>query len=400
MSIWSVVLAAGKGSRLTKAGLDTKKQYIGYQGVPLFWHSARTLSRHARMDGLVFVFPPDEVEEMREVVAELAASEDLGLPWEVTAGGKRRQDSVRNGLAALPRTCCRVLVHDSARPFANAEMNARLVSALESGDKAVIPGIAVSDTIKMVDDAEMVTDTPVRAHLRAVQTPQAFDLDTLVRVHEQAEAEGWEVTDDAMMCEKAGLPVRIVEGDALNIKITNPEDLKLLSGEEPMAPIPVTGFGYDVHKYVADGRPMILGGIPIAGAPNIKAHSDGDVLLHALTDAILGCLGMGDIGHHFPDTDPQFDGANSGVLLDKVLELAIRNGLRLHHADLTIIAQTPKLAPHRDRIRKNVAALLKLPLELVNVKATTEEGLGFTGEKKGIKAVAVVTAQRPAPENL
>ena len=190
----------------------------------------------------------------------------------------------------------------------------------------------------------------------------------------------------------AGQPVRIVPGKSANIKITTPEDLRVLASSPPQ-PIPCTGFGYDVHAY-GGNRPMVLGGMPIAGAPFIKAHSDGDVLLHALCDAILGCLGLGDIGEHFPDNDERFENISSGILLSEVMDMARARGLCITHVDLTIIAQTPRLGPHKAAIRGNVARLMELADEQVNIKATTEEHLGFTGRKEGIKAVAVVTAAR------
>jgi len=386
---WAVLLAAGSGSRLSGAGLDVRKQYIEYKGVPLFWHSARTLSRIAALKGIVFVFPEADLKRMRRTVKDLFKTDDLGLRFDVVAGGERRQDSVRHGLEALPRECDAVLVHDSARPFASAAMVQSLVDALEQGAQGVIPAIEVTDTVKKVDGL-VVTETLTRSELRAVQTPQAFMLDILREAHARAEAEGWDVTDDASMVERLA-EVRIVPGEAGNSKITTPGDLAVLKRQKVQ--VPCTGWGYDVHRYGGD-RPMVLGGVPIAGAPQIKAHSDGDVLLHALMDAILGCVGGGDIGRHFPDTDPCWEGVDSSILLREVLVMADKAGVRIVHADLTVIAQVPRLAPHADQITKNIVRLLALEPTQVNFKATTEEKLGFTGEKKGVKAVACVTALR------
>ncbi len=386
---WAVLLAAGSGSRLSGASLDVRKQYIEYKGVPLFWHSARTLSRIAALKGIVFVFPEADLKRMRRTVKDLFKTDDLGLRFDVVAGGERRQDSVRHGLEALPRECDAVLVHDSARPFASAAMVQSLVDALEQGAQGVIPAIEVTDTVKKVDGL-VVTETLTRSELRAVQTPQAFMLDILREAHARAEAEGWDVTDDASMVERLA-EVRIVPGEAGNSKITTPGDLAVLKRQKVQ--VPCTGWGYDVHRYGGD-RPMVLGGVPIAGAPQIKAHSDGDVLLHALMDAILGCVGGGDIGRHFPDTDPCWEGVDSSILLREVLVMADKAGVRIVHADLTVIAQVPRLAPHADQITKNIVRLLALEPPQVNFKATTEEKLGFTGEKKGVKAVACVTALR------
>ncbi|EPR37561.1 2-C-methyl-D-erythritol 4-phosphate cytidylyltransferase [Desulfovibrio sp. X2] len=431
MSLWSIILAAGSGSRLAAAGLSVRKQFLHYRGAPLFWHSARTLSRLPELSGIVLVFPAEALDESEDMLRDLASREPLDVPLRAVAGGARRQDSVAAGLAALPRDARAVLVHDAARPFLSVALAARLADALSDGARAAIPGLAVTDTIKIVTPDGTVADTPERAFLRAVQTPQAFDLALLRSAHTRAEAEGWDVTDDAMLVERLGEPVLVIEGEPGNVKITTPEDLLLLaprpgeSGEfapqeDPRMrttehPTPetdgaaaeakgrarmpvrqaVTGFGYDVHKF-GPGRPFVLGTVPFPGAPEIVAHSDGDVLLHALMDAILGCMGKGDIGKLFPDSDASFDNASSAVLLDEVLELARSKGYELVHADLTVISQIPKVGPHRERIQEAVARLLGLPPERVGIKATTEEGLGFTGEKKGIKCVAVVTALLPA----
>ncbi len=396
MTPWAVILAAGSGSRLAAAGLTTAKQYIPFGGRPLFWHGARTFARVPAMAGLVFVFPEAELASSRDMVASLTDAEDLGLPWTAVAGGERRQDSVAAGLAALPKGCDAVLVHDAARPFASAELVQALLDALESGRKtghvAAVPGIPVTDTIKSVAPGQglpVVTGTPDRAGLMAVQTPQAFSLDILRRAHQAAAQGGWDVTDDASMVERLGRPVAVVPGEPGNVKITTPEDLAMLHA--PAAPQPRTGWGYDVHRF-GPGRPMRLGGVPIPGAPEVIAHSDGDVLLHALTDAVLGLFGGGDIGRLFPDTDAANEGLESGVFLDTALNLAAKAGVRVVHADVTLVAQAPRLAPWMDQIRDNLVRLLALAPQAVNVKATTEEGLGFTGRKEGIKAVACVTA--------
>ena len=392
-TIWALILAAGSGTRLADAGIGVRKQYLRMKGAPLFWHSARTLSRVPRVRGVVFVFPPEEADEMRAAVADLFSREDLGVQWTVAPGGARRQDSVRSGLAALPPECGGVLVHDSARPFASAVLIQRLLGELDAGWKGVVPAVRVTDTIKRVADAgdgEAVEQTLIRGELRAVQTPQAFRTAVLCEAHERAAAEGWTVTDDASMVERLG-KVRVIPGEESNVKITTPADLHHI--EEHRRVLPVTGWGYDVHRYGGE-RDFVLGGVPIPGGPGVTAHSDGDVLLHALTDAVLGTFGGGDIGGLFPDTDPAYSGASSAVLLKEVLGMAQRADVEIVNVDLTAICQVPKLAPHRDAVRRNVARLLELDERYVNFKATTEEKLGFTGEKKGIKAVACVSALR------
>lgn len=457
MNLWAVLLAAGRGSRLAAHSGGALKQFLPHQGLPLFWHSAETLARVASLRGLVLVFPPDPSipaaapsntpaapsatpaapsnasgpaqtliaapdaagrcdPQALALLAQLNSGGRLGLPVRVAPGGARRQDSVANGLRALPPECDAVLIHDSARPFASAALMQRIVEALEQGHPAVIPGLEVSDTIKCVSPEGRVLRTPDRSGLRAVQTPQGFALALLRNAHERAGRQGWEVTDDASLLELCGQPVLIVPGEETNRKITTAKDLDLLAssgtpgrgglgqalaassthGESMPGLIPCTGFGYDVHRYGGD-RPLLLGGVPIPCDLRVAAHSDGDVLLHALMDAILGCLGQGDIGRLFPDTDPAFSGISSGILLAEVLERAARSGLRLCHADVTVVAQTPRIAPHREAIAANLAKLLALPRACVNVKATTEEGLGFTGEKKGLKTMAVVSGLRPWP---
>lgn len=385
--VWAVLLAAGSGTRLADAVGGVKKQFLSWKGFPLFWHSALTFSKTPAISGIIFVFPPDQLEEMRTVVAEFDSADSLGLPFKVVAGGRRRQDSVFNGLNELPSKCTHVLVHDSARPFASVPLVTEIIDMLQGGVDAVIPAVDVTDTIKEVDGT-VVQKTLVRSRLKAVQTPQGFSIPVLYAAHKQAGEEGWDVTDDASMVEMAGRDVHICIGEESNLKITNPEDLKRI--EEDTRTLPCVGWGYDVHRY-GEGRPMILGGVPIPGGPQVIAHSDGDVLLHALADAILGLFGGGDIGHHFPDTSAACENMSSGIIVKEVMVKAEEAGVEIVHADLTVIAQIPKLSPHRELIRKNVASLMGLNKDQVNVKATTEEKLGFTGEKKGIKAVAAVT---------
>jgi 2-C-methyl-D-erythritol 4-phosphate cytidylyltransferase/2-C-methyl-D-erythritol 2,4-cyclodiphosphate synthase len=397
---WALILAAGAGTRLAgalaAAGGPARKQYLELDGAPLFWKSARTLARIQRVKGLVFVFPPEDLERLAETVRELDAAEPLGLPRRVCAGGPRRQDSVRLGLAQIPPGCTCALVHDAARPFASAGLARRVLDALDAGSAAAIPGIPVTDTIKQVDAGEAVVATPDRARLRAVQTPQGFALAPLRAAHARAEAEGWKATDDAMLMERAGHRVVIVPGEEANVKITTPADLALL--RPAAAPAPRTGWGYDVHRYLAPdevhakARSMIIGGVPIPGGPQVIAHSDGDVLLHALTDALLGAACAGDIGELFPDTDQANANMPSAVFVAEALRRLRLAGFRPVHADCTVIAQIPRLGPHKQRMAAHIAQLLELPAGAVNVKATTEEGLGFTGEKRGVKAVAVVTA--------
>lgn len=396
MNIWTIIAAAGSGTRLAEAGLDRPKQFIRMKGAPLYWHSARTFAAVAGIRGVVFVFPAALLAEAGEELSALARQERFPLPFRVAAGGETRRDSVRNALAALPPECEAVLVHDAARPFVSALLTARVVAALEEGHAAVIPGVPLVDTVKETDSENFVAATRERSILRAVQTPQGFSRAKLHAAHEEVPA--GPVTDDATLMERAGVPVLIVAGENSNVKITTPEDLALVreGASATPPPLPRTGFGYDAHAY-GGTRPLVLGGVPVPCGITVSAHSDGDVLLHALVDAILGCCGRGDIGTLFPDDNPDFSGMESGIFLSEALRAAFAEGLAIVHADMTVVAQVPKLMPYKERIRDNVAGMLGLPANAVNVKATTEEKLGFTGEKKGIKAYAVVTAvPRPA----
>lgn len=400
LTFWGIILAAGSGSRIAAAladGAATPKQFLEYNGAPLYWHSAMTMGRVPHVTGLIFVFPPAWLESEQQNLQKMDQHRILGLPWYAVAGGPRRQDSVYNALSFLQShqsRCQAVLVHDSARPFASAGLIHRVCAGLAQPDcpyAGIIPALPVTDTVKIVQN-DCVLSTPDRASLRAVQTPQAFFFSALVQAHLQSQQHGWDVTDDAALMERCQMPVGIVHGDAANRKLTNPEDLTML--QKPLAAVsPRSGFGYDVHRYGA-GRPMLLGGVPIPKAPEVIAHSDGDVVLHALMDALLGCACLGDIGQHFPDTAAAYDNISSSVLLHEVLQKIHAQGVRAVQVDITIIAQIPKITPHRDAIRRNIARLMGLDICCINVKATTEEGLGFTGAKEGIKAVALVTALR------
>jgi len=401
VSLWTVLLAAGSGTRLAAASGGVKKQFLRLDGRPLYWRSLAAFAKVPAVAGVVVVFPPDELETAdRELAGRLAACH-LGLPVITTAGGARRQDSVRNGLAALPADCRHVLVHDAARAWATPVLIARVAQALFAGHDAVIPAVPVTDTVKEVA-GETVVRTLARDALAAVQTPQGFAVELLRQAFAAAD-DALPATDDASLVERLGRPVFVVPGEPANTKLTTPDDLARLA-PAAKAPLPVVGYGYDVHRFAdpdcpgkTPARPLKLGGYPINGAPAVLAHSDGDVLLHALTDAVLGCVAAGDIGRLFPDTDPAYEGMASGIFLSEALLLAQAQGLAITHVDLTIIAQVPKITPHAEAIRFNVAALLGLDRSRVNLKATTEEGLGFTGEKKGIKAVALVTGWRGEP---
>jgi 2-C-methyl-D-erythritol 4-phosphate cytidylyltransferase/2-C-methyl-D-erythritol 2,4-cyclodiphosphate synthase len=384
---WALIMAAGRGSRLAASLDGARKQLLFWRGMPLYWHSALAMSRSAVVGGLILVFPEEFLHEEEKRLRELRKTSDPGLPCLITAGGERRQDSVRRGLAALPPHTRRVLVHDAARPFAGPGLIRRVCAALDRED-AVIPALPVADTIKLIENSHVSATLP-RENLIAAQTPQGFDAGLLARAHERASERGLAATDDAALMEDAGHRVRVIAGEPKNVKITNPEDLAMLA--EAPASRPCAGMGHDVHRY-GGNRPLVLGGVLIPGGPKVLAHSDGDALLHALMDALLGCAGLGDIGQHFPDGESLFENISSAVLLSEVLEMTRNAGIRPTHADMTIVAQIPRITPWREEIRNNVARLLNLPSECVNLKAGTEEGMGFTGRCEGIKTYAIVSA--------
>lgn len=396
--VWAIILAAGNSTRLEHSTGGLKKQFLSWQGVPLFWHSVRVLARIPTIQGLVLVFPVADMDNASHQVDRLRSQESVGVFLKLIAGGERRQDSVRNGLTALPGQCDVVVIHDAARPFFSAELTGRLLHALKTGVAGAVPGLPITDTVKQVADDEILATIP-RETLQTVQTPQVFLRDVLNAAHQQCHEQGWTVTDDASLLERSGHAVRVVPGGRGNIKITTPDDLRYLEDQSAMDKrIPCVGMGYDVHRF-GSGRPLKLGGVPFPGAPDVIAHSDGDVLLHAVADAMLGCLGRGDIGELFPDTDPKLEGIDSAVLVAEVMELVRQAGMELTHVDLNIVTQVPKIAPRREEIRRNVARLLQLDYTQVAVKAGTEEGLGFTGAKQGIKAMAVVTAVKNSRKN-
>ncbi|MDQ7033057.1 MAG: 2-C-methyl-D-erythritol 4-phosphate cytidylyltransferase [Desulfonauticus sp.] len=390
-NLWAIILAAGQSSRLKKQGLAEKKQFLFWKGLPLFVHSLNVFSAIPLIKGVVLVFSEEDFDKGKKLCASYFLKEHV--PVLFCTGGELRQDSVFNGLLSLPEECSHVFIHDGARPFLTPALVQRLIEnylALPE-DVGVVPGIAVSDTIKEVDAEARVRRTLPRSKLKAIQTPQLFELQFLKKAHLLARSQNIEATDDAMLWEIAGGKIIVVEGDVENIKITTKEDLVHLKNmSSSKEKIFVSGFGYDVHRYGGD-KPLILGGIPISQKVKVEAHSDGDVLFHALVDALLGCLGAGDIGELFPDSDKRYANLASSIFVSEVMILAQKKGFTLTNVDITIVAQSPKISPFKKQIQKNVANLLALPKERVNIKATTEERLGFTGAGEGLKAMVLAT---------
>ncbi len=372
-----VLLAGGSGSRM---GAGRNKVLLPLCGVPVIARSA--LAFAPLVQQLIVVCRPGEEQAISDALTS------VHMQARLVPGGETRQESVWNGLSALSEDCDYVLIHDGARCLVDAATIRRCMEAAENTG-ASVAAVPLVDTVKQVNAQEQVVSTPDRAALRAVQTPQGFQTQLIRRAHLLARTTGFVATDDASLVERLGHPVQLVLGDRRNIKLTTPEDMlmaeTLLNSSQPALRV---GQGYDVHQLV-EGRKLVLCGVEVPHSLGLLGHSDADVALHALMDAMLGAAALGDIGRHFPDTDERYRGISSLVLLAHVVDLLKAHRLRVVNCDVTIVAQRPKLLPYVPQMRENVAKALNLPLDCVNVKATTTEHLGFEGEEKGISAQAV-----------
>jgi 2-C-methyl-D-erythritol 4-phosphate cytidylyltransferase/2-C-methyl-D-erythritol 2,4-cyclodiphosphate synthase len=383
----AIVVAAGRSER---AGGTRPKQYRNLLGEPVLRRALRTFAFHPGIDAVQPVIDPAESESYR------SAADDLPKCLPPATGGETRQQSVRAGLEALvAQNPAIVLVHDAARPLASAALIDRALTAVEESGAAV-PVVALADTVKQVDDSGRVVSTLDRRPLRAIQTPQVFFFDPILAAHRRAADEGLDnFTDDAAIAEWAGIPVATFPGERTNLKLTTADDFaraEALGGGLLDVRI---GTGFDVHAF-GPGDHVMLGGVAIAHEKGLIGHSDADVLLHALTDAVLGALGEADIGHHFPPAQEQWRGAASDQFLAFAASKVRARGGRIAHLDATVLCETPKLAPHRDAVRARIAAIAGIELSRVSVKATTTEGLGFIGRKEGIAAMATATIRLPA----
>lgn len=378
---YAVVVAAGRGVRM---GAAVNKVLLPLCEEPVIRHAVRAFCEADEIDGVVVVASADETEQMR------AALCGLEKVCAIAPGGSTRQESVKNGLDALPKEARIALVHDGARPLISRELIARCIRQTEDCGSAVVC-TPVTDTVKVEKDG-CVVRTLDRSLLRAVQTPQCFFAGELKAAYEAAARDGVSVTDDASVMEHAGHSVHLLESSEVNFKLTTPEDMRraedIIGERRFMQRLPRTGFGYDVHKLVS-GRRLILCGKEIPWEKGLDGHSDADVAVHALMDALLGAACLGDIGRLYPDNDPAFEGADSMKLLADVLRRVKDAGYAVVHADVTIVAQKPKLMPYMDEMRRNLENAMAGAQ--VNVKATTTERLGFEGRGEGISAQAVAT---------
>lgn len=380
----ALLLAGGSGSRF---GGEVPKQYQMLGGKSVLRRAADEFLGHPAIDHVRVVLRDEDLPLYRSAFANAAV-----LP--PVAGGPTRQESARLGLESLRELSPDgVLIHDGARPFPDAALIDRAIAALDRCP-AAIPALPVVDTLKRGDaDGALISATVDRSGLWRAQTPQAFRYREIVEAHDRAR--GQELTDDAMIAEAAGLPVALVMGSEDNIKITTRDDMtRAARFIEASVGITRIGSGFDVHAF-CPGDHVMLGGIRIPHEFGLEGHSDADAALHALTDALLGAIGDGDIGSHFPPTDPKWRGADSAAFLRHAASLVADRGGLIANVDVTIICERPKIGPHRDAIRGRIADILSLDIGAVSVKATTTEGLGFTGRREGIAAQAVAAIRVP-----
>ncbi|GFE66892.1 bifunctional 2-C-methyl-D-erythritol 4-phosphate cytidylyltransferase/2-C-methyl-D-erythritol 2,4-cyclodiphosphate synthase [Litoreibacter roseus] len=377
----ALIVAAGRG---TRAGGDLPKQWqkIGRQSVVA--HTVSVFETMPQIDEIILVIHPDDT-------AHASGFSDAGV--KLVDGGTDRAGSVRNGLAAVDPTTRNVLIHDVARPCVSQKIIGDVIAALKTHDGAA-PGLAVTDALWTVSDTK-VTGKTSRDHLARAQTPQGFHLDKIIAAHDTYSEVA---ADDVEVALSAGLTIAIVPGSEDNLKITLPEDFeraeRILDGTMATLPDIRTGNGFDVHRF-GPGDHVMLCGIEVAHDRGLQGHSDADVGLHTITDAIYGALCQGDIGQHFPPSDDKWKGTASHVFLEHARDLARQTGFRLTHVDCTLICELPKIGPHATAMRENVATLLEIPVDRVSVKATTSERLGFTGRGEGIACMATATLVRP-----
>jgi 2-C-methyl-D-erythritol 4-phosphate cytidylyltransferase / 2-C-methyl-D-erythritol 2,4-cyclodiphosphate synthase len=386
----AVIVAGGRGER---AGGGAPKQYRNIASEPMIRPTLRAFLQHAGIGLVQPVIGNADAEAFRAATADMKTDMKTLAP---VPGGATRQASVRAGLEALAaRSPALVLIHDAARPFLTSDLIDRAIAAGKATGAAV-PGIAVADTVKQIDAASMVTETLDRNLLRIVQTPQVFGFDLILQAHRRAAAAGLDsFTDDAALAEWAGQRVSVFEGESGNVKVTTNEDF----ARAELAHLAVlgdvrTGNGFDVHAF-ADGDHVMLGGVRIPHSHGVTGHSDADVALHALVDAILGALADGDIGSHFPPSDQQWKGASSDRFLAFACErVRARKGI-IANLDVTVVCEAPRVSPHRDAMRARIAEIAGIAADRVAIKATTSEKMGFTGRSEGIVAMATATVRLP-----
>lgn len=395
-----VILAAGQSRRFSanNNSAGPAKQFHLLSGKPVLLHSLEAISSWPHCGHIVMVLPESGLDEATDQQLNQAAAE-APVPVHFTTGGPTRTASALNGLRALAQTehNMDVAVHDAARPQVPHQVLDALLAARAGGADGAVPGLDINDTVKQIDDTNTIISTVDRATLRRVQTPQAFAFDTLLQLHESFAASGDDqtVTDDAGLAEAAGLSLVCVNGAAALGKITFAEDLNMMQHNQQTETR--TASGFDVHRFSSDkSGPIMVCGVALDHDYGVLAHSDGDVGLHALCDAVLGCLSAGDIGQHFPPSDPKWKDASSDQFLQFALDKLAAAGGYVTLLDVTIICERPKIGPHRQQMIDRLSQITGLPVHKLSVKATTSEQLGFTGRGEGIAALAQASICLPS----
>jgi 2-C-methyl-D-erythritol 4-phosphate cytidylyltransferase/2-C-methyl-D-erythritol 2,4-cyclodiphosphate synthase len=388
-TIGVVVVAAGRGER-AGASAEGPKQYRRIGGKPVLWHTLKGFLDWPKTGPIIVVLHPDDRALFEAATKDLTDRAQI----DVVTGGATRQSSVQRGLEALvDRGVTHVMIHDGVRPFCDIALLDRVEAALSAGAKAVLPAVPVTDTIKRANHDGHVTATVPRNDLFAAQTPQSFHFQTILDAHRHAATDGSaDFTDDASIAEWAGITVELVVGSVDNVKLTLQRDIAMADEKLKASSMPDvrTGNGYDVHQ-LEPGDGVTLSGIFIPHDQKLKGHSDADVALHALTDALLATCGAGDIGDHFPPSDMQWKGAPSRIFLEHAAKIVRQAGGTIMNADISLIAEAPKIGPHRQAMREKLAEILEISVDRCSVKATTNETIGFVGRREGIAAIATAT---------
>ncbi|MBU0480578.1 MAG: 2-C-methyl-D-erythritol 4-phosphate cytidylyltransferase [Proteobacteria bacterium] len=390
-NVTAIIPAGGTGRRM---GQSVPKQFLVVAGLPVMVHTVTALQNSPSVRSIILVVPGEYLDETVKLVADYRLS---GVT-KIVVGGQTRQDSVRAGMDVLPDGTEYILVHDCARPLIDVALIERCIDAARDSG-AAIAAVPAGDTLKEVAAGGWISATVDREKIWYAQTPQVAEVGLLRRAYSVAEGEAFTGTDEAALLERIGIEVAVVPGSSANLKITCPEDLLLAeglmagrNGGKVVGEMRV-GQGFDAHRLV-EGRRLVLGGVVIDYEKGLLGHSDADVLVHALMDALLGAAGLGDIGRHFPDSDPGFKGISSIDLLHRVMALLLAQNQVMVNCDLTVIAQEPKIFPYLDEMRENISRACRVVPGVVNIKATTTEKMGFAGRGEGMAAQAVVMIQR------
>ena len=392
MKTVAIIPAGGAGLRL---GSSIAKQYLLLDGVPVLARTIKIFQQAKIINEIILVVPEDDLISVKK---QLLDKYDLTKVRAIVAGGRQRQDSVQNGLSAIADRCDVVVLHDGVRPLLTEEMISKVVAGAKSCGAASI-GVKVKDTVKQTVDSDLVAATLPRNNLWLTQTPQAFTFDVLQKAYAAAVCDKFYGTDDASLVERIGVRVKMIAGSYENIKITTPDDLIIaeafIKNKAGTKMNTRSGFGYDSHRFAA-GRKLILGGVEVDFDYGLQGYSDADALIHAICDALLGASGCGDIGRHFPDSDQAYKDISSIIILERVKKIIEAKGFLVNNIDATVVMEKPKLAPYAAAMVTNIARTLEISEAAVNVKAKTNEGMGFTGRNEGVAvfATACVTERK------